>query len=1387
MDPQQQIHSLIAQRNALALQEADSGVKVRPKVTPAPRATTPVEQLVAGTMSGDIQSGKMAELEAMQGEPARLEAMRQEVRLRAAQAAEAGDLAERDRLMAIDMDLRQRISGRIGATEPQESLREKTVPGYASAIAAGQRGFTDTVVASPLSAIDAAAGAMGFDTRMGQSVREGMEAAWPTRPSTEQGFWTGAVPQAAGSAAGFLMTGPLGKAAPLIHGAVVGTGSNYDEARDLDISPTQKTLYTLVGGALGATEGIPIERFIGRLDPGIRQAVTERMLHRLAQEPTKGLTRRVVEEAATQALVESFQEAGQGVGQNIAAKFFGVDPHRNPFDGVSDEALAAMVVGGGMGTMGAVGGEKNRQEILRQYRPQQAGREGQEAADVRTEEQPSAEEGGQLAEGEQAPGDPQRADEGPQEAVDQPPQKTVDSTESTVSSPDADVAAMMEGFDEEIGAAPAPAAESATDTPAAPVAQEPAVPPGDTAGTPRGGPAEIESEVAQAGRKRALDVPGDPGKPPSEFAEGDRVVLPDGTVGTVVKSSTFRMTPIIGGGASAPMTVYDVKTDAGAVRGGFSAERLKPAPARPVGQRGQLAMPGMEAEAEIAEFADRFMPEIERIVGAEVASQYRGPIERYYAAIRRGEDPGQAYGRLYKELPAPATEELDDQLVDVRDRIETEGRADRPAQAETPAAATPVDLDRYEYNVSVADATHPGAPRGQSWITVGRRPKGSTEPFEQVQLIEARGGRTGAMRRAEDAARQYGQSQVFSQFGEGRFVPVGPSKQPLVRIEESAAETSTAPALRIEPYQNAIIVRGETRANKDRIKALGGRWNKRAGGWIFHPSKEAVVREKLGDLLGVRARAHAQPGDALPKYDRGTYRSGPHKGWRYVTVSEGPHKNVIGKGRDLAEAESDLRKVIASREAAKPAAQADVKAPETTEAPEARGVDPHVAARWDAMDYGQREKLAETAYGAMRKVVHRIAGSKWDQLGPGEAQSMAKAMATERPVSAEQAPSLSDKAAAARQELSDAIKEFGDLMDGLAPSNAPLDPRVMKAIGKVIGKSVKAGYYTFAEAMGNVYTQLKAAFGEAKARQMLERAAPTIERAWPAFQQREGRMGPVGRIADIIPTEATDEPGLRGPESAGRPGRGEATGSAEGRRPTPREADTADGEAGTPPQRPPGRPVGDSAEPSGPDGGRGSEPAVGEVAAAGEGPAAPDRGEDRPGVGRPGGKRAGTGRALPDRDVNHIIDPSKPLAPRGNVAKLEANLRAIKLVKKLESENRPATADEKAILARYTGWGWGGELFNEAKWNYRQQREQIQDLLTDEEFASARASALNAHYTSPQVIAPMWDLARRLGFEGGTILEPGMGIGHFFGLMPQDLAAESKLIRADRPQALPAG
>ena len=132
------------------------------------------------------------------------------------------------------------------------------------------------------------------------------------------------------------------------------------------------------------------------------------------------------------------------------------------------------------------------------------------------------------------------------------------------------------------------------------------------------------------------------------------------------------------------------------------------------------------------------------------------------------------------------------------------------------------------------------------------------------------------------------------------------------------------------------------------------------------------------------------------------------------------------------------------------------------------------------------------------------------------------------------------------------------------------------------------------------------------------------------------------------------------------------------------------------------------------------------------------------------------------------------LGEGGPKAKFQANIEAIKLLKCLEETTGQATPEQQEVLSRYVGWGGLADAFDPDKESWRKEYAQLKELLTPEEYAAARGSTLNAHYTSPTVIRAIYEAVGRMGFETGNILEPSCGVGNFFGMLPESMAG-SKL------------
>lgn len=150
------------------------------------------------------------------------------------------------------------------------------------------------------------------------------------------------------------------------------------------------------------------------------------------------------------------------------------------------------------------------------------------------------------------------------------------------------------------------------------------------------------------------------------------------------------------------------------------------------------------------------------------------------------------------------------------------------------------------------------------------------------------------------------------------------------------------------------------------------------------------------------------------------------------------------------------------------------------------------------------------------------------------------------------------------------------------------------------------------------------------------------------------------------------------------------------------------------------------------------------------------------------------------QDIDHYAENMLTMAERNNFVitnnelgqgsakeKFHNNIEAIKVLKNCEEENRIATPEEREILSRYVGWGGLADAFDERKW--ANEYKELKELLTPEDYAAARSSTLNAHYTSPAIIKAIYNGLDNMGFKHGKILEPAMGIGNFFGAIPENM------------------
>src|SRR6266568_4356401 len=166
---------------------------------------------------------------------------------------------------------------------------------------------------------------------------------------------------------------------------------------------------------------------------------------------------------------------------------------------------------------------------------------------------------------------------------------------------------------------------------------------------------------------------------------------------------------------------------------------------------------------------------------------------------------------------------------------------------------------------------------------------------------------------------------------------------------------------------------------------------------------------------------------------------------------------------------------------------------------------------------------------------------------------------------------------------------------------------------------------------------------------------------------------------------------------------------------------------------------------------------------------------------RPGGPDPARPRTQHERGPGRLAEPSgagqppvfRPasqhdLAPSGAVTRVRANLAALKTLRRIQHETRPATPAEQRVLARWSGWGAVPEVFDNTRSEFAWARGELTTLLTPQELAVAARSTLNAHYTDAALVQAMWSAAQRLGFDGGPVLEPGSGSGNFIGFSPTE-------------------
>lgn len=342
-----------------------------------------------------------------------------------------------------------------------------------------------------------------------------------------------------------------------------------------------------------------------------------------------------------------------------------------------------------------------------------------------------------------------------------------------------------------------------------------------------------------------------------------------------------------------------------------------------------------------------------------------------------------------------------------------------------------------------------------------------------------------------------------------------------------------------------------------------------------------------------------------------------------------------------------------------------------------------------------------------------------------------------------------EKARKDRDDALEALKKKLDEMGRGSTAYVGVDPEIFVAGGRYAFAEMKLGAVKFADFAARAVEAL----GDRVKPYLRDwyEAAREIRPPWAADMSESAEIdrwydADRGTVQDDVPGPAgTERSGAApGPVEPAPRGAGEGTAGRgeDGGRPVPR-TDEKPAEA---PERPAGRP-------------------------------------ERP-AGRNARQRADEGAAA--RDVaaqsNWRFDPGqlRTFESRGRMEKARGNVAAIEVLKKLRMDGRPATPAEQETLAQYVGWGGLKPAFPDLRGRFGREFAQIgpriRSLLTEEEYRTAERSIQYAHYTSEDVISFMWDALRRLGFDGGKVVEPGVGVGHFAGMMPGDFAGRSRFV-----------
>ena len=380
-----------------------------------------------------------------------------------------------------------------------------------------------------------------------------------------------------------------------------------------------------------------------------------------------------------------------------------------------------------------------------------------------------------------------------------------------------------------------------------------------------------------------------------------------------------------------------------------------------------------------------------------------------------------------------------------------------------------------------------------------------------------------------------------------------------------------------------------------------------------------------------------------------------------------------------------------------------------------------------------------------------------------------------KPVTTNGTPPASDYGANNKLVSKDRAEELRKkLRAKLGQVSSGIDPELLAIGSELAVFHVEAGARKFAD------------FAKAMIEDVGEKARPYLRswysaaRSWPGVD--EDSMDDDAAVkAAIAAEQKTPKPNET--ETGVRDGRKAAVGSTSGKGNSPGLSDVEGSggnlETGVPPAD---NPPGGERNPSGVRQRPGQSGAgVGVDGTGGVQPSTPGDGTGNDSVGPGDGTGVDQPAHTPERSNYHLTDP-EIIVGGGPKARFAKNRRALEILETLQTEGRDPTPAEKDALAAYTGWGsFGQELFNGSwehgnpKFEWKEENEWLRNQLGEEGWKAAQSSIINAHYTDPATTSALWSIIRRLGFTGGRILEPSVGIGNFFSLMPRDIMDRSQL------------